>query len=236
MGEAKQLRQIEQLELPLWDVLREATIAPDEIDLRQLLSVLDESLSDLDTVEQLQVGAEAIAQIAQLFCDRSTLVFEDLEATNSDEGPVMPTNAFDRYVRQTMEVDLEQFIEPLTSLPRKVPARQEMAEGDSVVGELDRVAVLQVLDQQMSQEPELTEAEIFNRALALAHDEDVSAWSEAINQWMRQHQSSLPLLKLVQAIQMPLLSVWLGVLLSDEFVVEQRGQFYDLSGVWVVMT
>jgi len=45
---------------------------------------------------------------------------------------------------------------------------------------LDEVALLKVLDQQMSQEPESTEAEIFNRALALAHDEDVSAWAGAI--------------------------------------------------------
>lgn len=57
------MRQVEQLELPLWDVLKEATIAPDEADLRQLLKMLDESLSGLDTVEQLQVAAEAIAQI-----------------------------------------------------------------------------------------------------------------------------------------------------------------------------
>ncbi len=236
MGEAKKLRQIEQLELPLWEVLKEATIAPDEADFAYLLKALDAALPDLDTVGQLQVGAEAIAQIAQLFCDRSTLVFEELEANNSDEGPLMPTDAFDRYVRQTMEVDLEQFIEPLTSLPKKVPERQETADGGSVVGELDRAAVLQVLDEQMRQEPELTEAEIFNRALALAHDEDVSAWAGVIVTWMRQHRSSLPLMELAQAVQMPLLTVWLGVLLGDGFVVEQRGRFYDLSSVWISMS
>jgi hypothetical protein len=43
------MRPVEQLELPLWDVLREATTAPDEADLRQLLKVLDEALSVLDT-------------------------------------------------------------------------------------------------------------------------------------------------------------------------------------------
>ncbi|MBD2068691.1 hypothetical protein H6F93_14365 [Leptolyngbya sp. FACHB-671] len=52
---------MEQLELPLWDVLKEATAAPGEADLQQLLKVLDESLLMLDTVGQLQVAAEAIA-------------------------------------------------------------------------------------------------------------------------------------------------------------------------------
>lgn len=48
--------------------------------------------------------------------------------------------------------------------------------------------------------------EHFNRALALAHDEDVSAWSRAIADWMQQHRSSLPLLELMRAVQMPLLN------------------------------
>jgi len=223
---------IEQLELPLWEILREATGAPDEVDVRQLLEVLDQTLLKLDTVEQLQVAAEAIAQIVQVFQDRSTLAFEELVATNSDDGPVLSEDAFDRYVRQTMEVDFEQFIEPLANLPRKHPERQEILKG-SVVGELDQTALLRVLDEQMSQEPNLSEAEIFNRTLALAHDEDVSVWAAAIAQWMQQHDSSLSLAELIQAMQMPLLDVWLGVLLGDQFLLEQRGQFYDLSGVWI---
>ena len=145
-----------------------------------------------------------------------------------------PTDAFDRYVRQTMEVNLEQFIEPLTSLPRKVPERQEVVEGNSVVGELDRVAVLQVLDKQMSQEPELTEAEIFNRALALAHDEDVSAWSEEIAQWMAEQQiSTTPLVQLQQSMEMPLIQLWLALLLGG-YAIEQRGKFYEAEQIWVL--
>jgi hypothetical protein len=224
--------RIEQLELPLWEMLREATGAPDETDVRQLLDMLDETLLKLDTIGQLWVAAEAIAQIVQVFQERSSLAFEELVATNSDDGPVLPEDAFDRYVRQTMEVDFEQFIEPMANLPRKSPERQEILEG-SIVGELDQTALLQVLDEQMSQEPHLTEAEIFNRTLALAHDEDVSVWAGAIAQWMQQHHASLSLSELIQAMQMPLLDVWLGVLLGDQFLLEQRGQFYDLSGVWI---
>jgi hypothetical protein len=225
------------LELPLWEILREAVGAPDQVDMRQLLemlaqTLLAQTLLKLDTVEQLQIAAEAIAQIVQVFQEQSTLAFEELVATNSDDGPVLPDDAFDRYVRQTMAVDFEQFIEPLANVPRKNPERQEILEG-SVVGELDQTALLKVLDEQMSQEPNLTEAEIFNRTLALAHDEDVLIWAAAIAQWMQQHHSSLSLAELIQSMQMPLLDVWLGVLLGNQFLLEQRGQFYDLSGVWI---
>ncbi|MDX2239998.1 MAG: hypothetical protein NW224_04865 [Leptolyngbyaceae cyanobacterium bins.302] len=177
------MRQVEQLELPLWEMLKEATIAPDAADFTHLLNALDTALPELDTVGQLQVGAEAIAQIAQLFCDRSTLVFEDLEASNSDEGPVMHTDAFDRYVRQTMEVDLEQFIEPLASLPRQPPNRlPSLNEPGSIVGELDRDALLQALDEHMQEHPRLTDVEAFNQAFSLAHDEDIATWARAITE------------------------------------------------------
>lgn len=227
------MQQIEQLELPLWEVLREATIAPDKADLWQLLNVLDESLSRLDTVGQLQVAAEAIARIVQVFQERSTLAFEELEAIHSEEGPVMPTDAFDRYVRQTMEVDFEQFVEPPASLPRKNSERQETLESSSVVGELNKAALLKVLDEQMSQEPELTEAEIFNQALALAHDEDVSVWAGAINCWMQTaSKSDVSLLELQRSLEMPLVQVWLALLLGD-YRLEQRGEFYETQQVWV---
>jgi len=223
---------IEPLELLLWEMLREATIAPAEADLRQLLDGLETSLLKLNTPEQLQVIAEAITQIVQVFQERSVLAFEELEATNSDEGPVMPSDAFDRYVRQTMEVDFESFIEPLTRLPRKSPERLEA--GDSVIGELDKAALLQVLDEQMSQEPELTEAEIFNRTLALAHDEDVSAWSAAVTQWMAEQQvATISLLGLQQAMGVPLVQLWLTLLLGG-YAIEQRGEFYQTEQLWVL--
>jgi hypothetical protein len=226
-------KPVEPLELPLWEILQAATVTPDEADLQRLLTALDAALSTLDTIGQLQVAAEAIQQIVQIFQDRSTLTFEELEATNDEDGPTMPDDAFDRYVRQTMEVDFEQFIEPAGRLPRNHTDRESVAEGDSVVGELDKTTVLQILTEQMSQEPTLTEAEIFNQTVALAHDEDVSAWAGAIAQWMAEHQVSVtPLLKLHQAIEMPLAQLWIALLLGG-YAMEQRGEFYETEHIWV---
>lgn len=225
---------IEQLELPLWEMLRAATIAPDEADLSQLLDVLERALTDLDTVGQLQVAAEAIAQIVQVFQERSVLAFEELEATASDAGPVMPLDAFDRYVRQTMEVDFEQFIEPLEGLPRRARERQTPDYQGSVAGEVDQAALLQALDEQISQHPGWTEAEAFNQAVGIAHDEDVSTWTEAIVQCLRERQTSMiPLVQLQQLIGMPLVQLWLALLLGG-FAVEQRGQFYETEQIWIL--
>ncbi len=227
---------IEQLELPLWAVLKEAAIAPDAADVGQLLAVLDECLLSLETIGQLQVAAEAIAQITQVVCDRSTFMFEELEATASEDGPTMPVDAFDRYVRQTMEVDFDQFIEPIAALPRKtsIPSSDPDA-GQSVVGELDQTALLKALDEQMNQEPGLTDIEAFNRAIEVAHGEDISAWSQAIAQWINQQSiREVSLLQLQQAIDLPLVPLWLALLLGG-YCLQQRGEFYEGEQIWVQM-
>ncbi|MBD1852800.1 hypothetical protein [Leptolyngbya sp. FACHB-711] len=239
------MQPIEQLELPFWEMLKEATIAPDEANLQQLLDVLESALANLDTVGQLQMAAEAIAQIVQVFQKRSVLAFEELEATASEEGPVMPLDAFDRYVRQTMEVDFELFIEPIERLPRKMREQQERLplwgiaeqpdEMGSVIGELDQAALLQALDEQMSQAPGLTEVEAFNKAMGIAHDEDVSTWTEAIAQCLRKHQiATIPLVQLQQMVRMPLVQLWLALLLGG-FTIEQRGKFYETEQIWVLV-
>lgn len=230
------MNRIEQLELQLWASLSEAAQLPEEAALPDLWQLLDVTLADLETLEQLRVAAEAIARIAEVFQERSVRIFEELEAATSEDGPVMPTDAFDRYVRQTMQVDLEQFIEPPLNLPRKPPQRspQEEIEEQSVVGAIDQAALLQALDEQMSQEPGLTEAEVFNRAMAVAHEEDVSAWVEAIAQWIPAGATSaVSLLELQRSLEMPLVQVWLALLLG-EYRLEQRGEFYETQQVWVI--
>lgn len=146
----------------------------------------------------------------------------------------MPTNAFDRYVRQTMAMDFEPFIAPLASLPRKTAEQQSsLDEQSSVVGAIDQVALLQALDEQLTQHPGLTELAAFNQAIGLAHDEDVSTWVETIAQWMEAHESAaISLLGLQQALGLPLVQIWLALLLGG-FAIEQRGSFYETGQLWV---
>ena len=231
--------QFVQLEIDLWDALASAALAPEDANLQQLWTTLEATIAPLDVQDSLRVAADAIALLVKIFRERSLLTLEELQALTSDEGPIMPLDAFDRYVRQSMEVDFEQFIEPLPSPPRKAPSGNQTQfpnDGRSVVAVLDKEALLQVLEEQAIQQ-ELEEEAIKKKVLDIAHIEDVSAWSDALAQWMQQYNGkAVSLLMLHQALGIPLVAVWLALLLSglDFYEWEQGENFYNQAGeVWL---
>lgn len=230
-----------QFALPLWTRLQAATDAPDTADLEELLTLLEESLQGLESGVQLQVAAEAIQQLAAVVYTRSEQIWETLMAATQTVGVVMPMDAFDRYVRQTMAVDFEAFIEPLSTLPRADGGRSPSAESEpetaetpeTIVGELDRDRFLQALDEQMQQHPGFSEAEVMNQVFAIAHEEDVSRWVGAIAGGLADHpHQSIPLVHLQHTLNQPLSHLWLGALLGG-FHLEQRGDFYDTTQIWI---
>jgi hypothetical protein len=223
------MQQVEWLALTVWDVLKQAATEPEGADLALLWQEVEAAIVDLDCSSQLSVVGEAIAQITDVFEARSQLTFEEIQATTSHDGPVMPEDAFDRYVRQTMQIDFEQYIEPLINLPRKAPQFSEVDDTQSIVAPVDRHALIDALAKT-----ELIDSEVaYQQAIALAHEEDVSQWGAAIATWLNQHDRAVPLLKLQQSLSMPLVHVWLGLLLNG-FVLEQRGEFYQTKHVWVL--
>ena len=166
--------KVKQLESNLWDVLSTARQTPEDMNLPMVFKLLDLTLVDLDTRSQLRIAGKAVCQIADLFCDRSSFLFEELHSRAVKGEPIMAYDAFDRYVRQSMVVDFEQFIEPLQSLPRKISEQRK--SGNSIVGEIDKEVLIQVLEQESL----LSVEEEFERAISTAHAEDVSSWIEAI--------------------------------------------------------
>ncbi|PSM45817.1 hypothetical protein C7Y66_28375 [Chroococcidiopsis sp. CCALA 051] len=241
------MSQFVQLELNLWEVLSEAALAPEDADLQQLWLMLESTVAPLELQDKLRIAAEAIAKMAQLVRDRSLLTMEELQALGSDEGPVMPLDAFDRYVRQTMQVDFEQFIEPLPSLPRKTPECQPNQfpdDGRSVVAVLDKEILLQALPESEI-DSQLDNNAMKQKLLDIAHAEDVSAWVDAIANYFGNTKAEyLTLAHLVREVQdlvvpenevkgsSPLVKTWLALLLGG-FQLEQRLGFYDIEGIWV---
>jgi hypothetical protein len=138
----------------------------------------------------------------------------------------MADDAFDRYVRQSMVVDFDQFIEPLQSLPRKISEQRE--SGNSIVGEIDKEVLIQALEQESL----LSVEEEFERAISTAHAEDVSSWVEAIAQCITNNSHPICLKDLQKSLKLPIVEIWLGLLLGD-FKLEQREDFYDPNGIWV---
>ena len=241
------MNQFVQLELNLWEVLSEAALAPEDADLQQLWLMLESTVAPLELQDKLRIAAEAIAKMAQLVRDRSLLTMEELQALGSDEGPIMPSDAFNRYVRQTMQVDFEQFIEPLPSLPRKIPECQPSQfpdDGRSVVAVVDKETLLQALPGS-DIEPQLDKDAIKQKLLDIAHAEDIEVWVRAIaNCFGNAKAECLALAHLVREVQdlvapenevkgsSPLVNIWLALLLGG-FQLEQRLGFYDFEGIWV---
>ncbi len=218
--------KFKQLELDLWDVISAARQTPKDANLPMVFQLLDLTLVDLDTRSQLRVAGEAVCQIAYLFCDRSSFLFEELHSRTANGEPIMADDAFDRYVRRSMVVDFEQFIEPLQSLPRKISEQRK--NGNSIVGEIDK----EVLIQSLEQESLLSFEEEFERAISTAHAEDVSAWIEAISYSLKINASPMRLLALHDSLQLPIVEIWLGLLLGN-FKLEQKGAFYNSTEIWI---
>ncbi|MEA5487603.1 MULTISPECIES: hypothetical protein [Pseudanabaena] len=218
--------KVKQLELDLWDVLSTARQTPEDANFPMVFKLLDLTLVDLDTRSQLRIAGEAVCQIADLFCDRSNFLFEELHSRAVKGEPIMADDAFDRYVRQSMVVDFEQFIEPLQSLPRKVS--EQIKNGNSIVREIDKEVLIQALEQHSL----LSLVEEFELAINTAHTENVSAWVEAIAHCIANNFSPMRLIDLQVALPLPIVETWLGLLLGG-FKLEQRGSFYDLSEIWI---
>ena len=218
--------KVKQLELDLWDVISTARQTPEDANFLMVFKLLDLTLVDLDTRSQLRIAGEAVCQIADLFCDRSSFLFEKLHSRAVKGEPIMTDDAFDRYVRQSMVVDFDQFIEPLQSLPRKIP--EQTKHGNSVVGAIDKEVLIQALEQESL----LSVEEEFERAISTAHAEDISAWVEAIAQYIENNFSPMRLIDLQAALPLSMVEIWLGLLLGD-FKLEQRGEFYNASEIWI---
>ena len=166
-----------------------------------------------------------------MFEARSQRAFEELLATASNDGPTMSEAAFDQYVRQTMQIEFDEYIEPFDTLPRKPTAIDEN-ESQSIVAEVEPMRLIEALHEAIQNvDPDVA----YEQALALAHAEDVSEWGDAIQTWLSQREQAVPLLKLQRSIKMPLVQVWLALLLNG-FKIEQRGEFYDLEQVWILQS
>ncbi|PSB46823.1 hypothetical protein C7B80_11640 [Cyanosarcina cf. burmensis CCALA 770] len=222
------MQQVEWLDLPLWDAIQAAMTEPEDADLASLWQEVEAAIVDLDCSSQLQVAGEAVVQITDVFEARSLQAFEEIQATTSHDGPVMPSDAFDRYVRSSMQIDFEQYIEPLINLPRKAPQLSNVDGIQSIVAPIDRHALIDALAKTELIDPEVA----YRQAIAVSHEEDVSQWGAAIAAWLNQHDRAVPLPKLVQSLRMPLVQVWLA-LLHNGFVLEQRGEFYQTEQIWV---
>ena len=164
------------VQLDLWSALGVAEDVPEEADLPAIWTSLDLALESLSVRAQLTLAGDAIARIAQLIQDRAWLTIKELDQVDNPEGPVMPIGALDRFVRQSMQVRFERFVEaPPVPLRRSqgVTQAEFPDDGRSVVVELDPAALLSALDAEL----EFVEPQTVEQATSLAYSENVQEWN-----------------------------------------------------------
>ncbi|MGG6270946.1 hypothetical protein ACQ4M3_42050 [Leptolyngbya sp. AN03gr2] len=215
--------------IDLWQELEEATEAPRSVNFELLWSMLEKAIEQLPQAQQLAIAGNAIEQMAEIIRLRSTILISDWEAAHSEaelEAPTIEMALVDAWVRQSMAVDLDAFVEQPKSTRRR-SVKVKLAPTDSVAGEVEPAAIVQMLDEM---ERKQSAADMVRE---LAGEENVAAWSSIIGQWLQNHalESSISFGELWQQLEMPWVKVWLGLLLGG-FELQQSGSFYE-SEVWI---
>ncbi|NJN11491.1 MAG: hypothetical protein HC815_27355 [Richelia sp. RM1_1_1] len=211
------------VQLEIWDLLDEAKQEPLEVNWNLLWDSLDFSLIDLEVSQQLQVASEALLQMVEVFHIRSMEAFEELEAYTSDDGPVMGNVDFVPFVRQFIDIDFDEFIEPLVSSIRKPYTLKEGDECQSQVEVIDK----QVLLEATQQVPEVADRSV----IEVAHSENVSDWIKAITNYFVTTSVKLTTWsELCQKLDITPVEILLGLLLGNfalRQTLEESSSFYD---------
>jgi hypothetical protein len=216
---------VKQLELDLWTILREASNDP-------VAAEFSPVLPNLAIVEQLKTAANTIGQVADIFQVQAGVIFEELDAMATNDGPRMSADAFDRYVRQYMAIDFEDYIAEPEALPRAARTAKEVEdEFYSVAESVEKDLLLEVLHDEIM----LTEAEAHAEALSVAHGEDISLWIEAIRVQLVNVEGTIGFEELRSRLNLHFIELWLGLLLGG-YGLSRAGEvedFYSSIGILV---
>ena len=154
---------------------------------------------------------------------RANAILSSLEVHDTKTEPILSEDFLNDLMRQSMSIDLSDMMEDL--FPSE-PEAQALAptRGSVAVPIAKKVALAIASGTRVDPKRILAE---------LAGDEQVSHWSAVIAQWMqRSEYETVSLLQLQQALGMPLVNIWLGVLLSPvhQYDLETSGSFYSDAG------
>ncbi|MBE9013278.1 hypothetical protein IQ250_24070 [Pseudanabaenaceae cyanobacterium LEGE 13415] len=195
------------------------------IDIKAAWRSLDQSISELETPQQIQLVGRAIEHLVELFVASSEQVFEELDATLTQDGPQMTIEQFLPYVRQGIEIDFSQFVGGFDRTEERGPYAPRMARAEeldnnrTIVATVDPAAFADAVEGLESAEEEID----LEAAIGLAHIEDVEAWARAISAYFEMAEAeAVSLQTLRESIALPWIEVWLGLLLGG-YQLERHG-------------
>ncbi len=213
-----------QLELDLWGDLKTALKEPESADLQLLWHSLEDAIAHQGSNEQLLVAGDAIAQIVEVYVKRANGILDSLEVTDNSQGPVLGEDFLSGLMRQSMSIDLSDLMEKFAfddveSSPVSFSS-QVALKGRKAARAIARKA----------------RAAMRKDLLELAEQENIPKWQSAIALWIEQHQGEkVSLLQLQQAIGMPLVEIWLGLLHSPTpYQWDSTKEFYrEARDIWI---
>jgi hypothetical protein len=200
-------------QLCLWDLLAKATRVPLNAELSMLLDDLDEAITDLPIEQQIFVAGEGLAKLGEIVGLRAESHLQAIHyLLHPNKEPVVPLDAFDRYVRQSMAVDLDQFCAalPLPELERGYQKTPALTEEDVAQAKSEILAAIH------SSEPD--------SPLDLAHDEDVGRWTTVIADLLKR-EGGMDFWAIVHSSGLAPVEVLLGLLLGN-FELSPQTSFY----------
>lgn len=226
--------EVQQLELDLWQSLETASRFPETADLRSLCDALEQTLLDQSLAEQLAVAGNVLVQLSEVHAARADLLISRWERRHNPTEPVVNLEECVELFVQSLSLDVtDLFEEPEPAqYPRNRKKKSLTQTNGSVVGEVDKEALLNWVDQMAAEQP-LDEAQMAEQIRELAHGENVEEWSRAIAQYLLHLPSNICLPDLQQALEMPLVELWLGLLMGG-YSLSQQGEFYDSQTLWII--
>lgn len=183
-----------------------ALFDPMSADLSAFYERLDEAIALSPDALKLETAATGLLLIAELIAARASWYLEQLQ-THEDDEPVLTHDELAGFVRQSMSLDLSEFLE-VSTVSEPEPTQRSSSPRK----------------KHPAPSPEQTLSELF----AIAYSENISDWIHVIAQFMAVRRSTT-LAELVIELKMPWVEVWMGLLMDGQYQLarsESEEEFY----------
>lgn len=213
--------QIGEIQQKLRVLVKNALIDATDIPVLDLWTEVEAVLDRLSQDQQLLFLGNAIAILAEICALKSQQFWDDWQNQDRSDGPSITPEMVVGLFRQSMNLDISDLVKPKRNKPRQTtPPHPD----DSVIGVVEKATLLTVVDAIAERD----------KALAVAHEEDIAGWGKtirlAIAQW-QPHDGRISLQELQKRVSKPLVEVWLALLLGG-WELESDDEFYG-TDIWI---
>jgi hypothetical protein len=140
--------EIEQLELDLWRSLSTAIKFPETADFQGLYNALESEIAHQPVREQLQIAAQVLVELAQVYAARVELLLSGWERRYNPAEPVVDLEKCVELFVQSLHLDVAELFEPdePVNYPENRSSRKTSVADGSLVRQVDKSVMLNALE------------------------------------------------------------------------------------------